>query len=171
MALNIGLLIVRVIAGLTLAGHGVQKLFGWFGGGGLRGTAAGFEHLGYRPGLPMALLAGTGESGGGMLLALGLLTPLAAFSGIGVMLNAVVAVHLTKGFWNSNGGFEFPLTIAAAFAGIGFTGPGRYSLDAAFGWHQAGVGWGLAAVAAALVAGFTTILVRSRAIRADRTAS
>src|SRR5436190_14764259 len=112
MGLDIGLLLLRVVVGLTLAAHGAQKLFGWFGGRGLEGTAQGYERIGYRPGPLMALLAGVGEAGGGVLLALGLLTPLGAAGGIGVMLNAIVSAHLSKGFWNSKGGFEFPLTIA-----------------------------------------------------------
>jgi putative oxidoreductase len=154
--------------GLTLAGHGAQKLFGWFGGGGLEGTAKGYDRLGYRPGPLMALLAGVGEAGGGALLALGLLTPLGAAAGIGVMLNAIVSVHLPKGFWNTKGGLEFPLTIATVFAGIALAGPGRFSLDRAIGWEQAGLIWGLVAVGGGLLAGLAALAVRARSLRAQR---
>ena len=85
----------------------------------------------------MALLAGVGEAGGGVLLALGLLTPLGAAAGVGVMLNAS-SVHLSQGFWNNKGGFEYPLTIATTFAGVALAGPGRFSLDRALGWQQTG---------------------------------
>ncbi len=165
MAVNFGLLLIRVIVGLTLAAHGAQKLFGWFGGGGLRSTAANFEKMGYRPGNVMALLAGLGEAGGGALVALGLLTPLGAAAGIGVMLNAIISVHVPNGFWNQRGGFEYPLTIAAVFAGIAFAGSGGYSLDAAIGWRLSGIGWGIGAVLAAAGAAAGALLIRSRALR------
>ena len=164
MGVDIALLVLRVIVGGTLAGHGTQKLFGWFGGSGLRGTAGGFEKLGYRPGLPMAFLAGLGESGGGALLALGLLTPLAAAAGIGVMLNAIISVHLPKGFWNMKGGFEFPLTIATVFAAIGFSGPGRFSVDRSLGLHTSWQ-WGVGALALGCFSGITTLMLRVRAMR------
>jgi putative oxidoreductase len=164
MGVDIALLLLRVTVGGTLAAHGAQKLFGWFGGSGLRGTAAGFEKLGYRPGPPMAFLGGLGEAGGGTLLALGLLTPLAAAAGIGVMLNAVVSVHLSKGFWNTKGGFEFPLTIATVFAAIGFSGPGRFSVDRSLGLHTSWQ-WGLAALALGCFSGITTLMLRARAMR------
>jgi len=164
MGVDIALLVLRVIVGGTLAGHGTQKLFGWFGGSGLRGTAGGFEKLAYRPGLPMAFLAGLGESGGGALLALGLLTPLAAAAGIGVMLNAIISVHLPKGFWNMKGGFEFPLTIATVFAAIGFSGPGRFSVDRSLGLHTSWQ-WGVGALALGCFSGITTLMLRARAMR------
>jgi putative oxidoreductase len=171
MALNFGLLVIRAVIGLTLAAHGSQKLLGWFGGGGLQGTAQMLERQGYRPGHIMALMVCAGEVGGGVLLTLGFLTPLAAAAGIGVMLNAIVTVHLSKGFWNAKGGFEFPLAIAAAFAGIGFTGPGRYSLDAAIGWHQTSWLWGFLALVVGVAAGVGTLAVRSRNLRAASQAS
>ena len=164
MGVDIALLLLRVTVGGTLAAHGAQKLFGWFGGSGLRGTAAGFEKLGYRPGLPMAFLGGLGEAGGGTLLALGLLTPLAAAAGIGVMLNAIISVHLPKGFWNMKGGFEFPLTIATVFAAIGFSGPGRFSVDRSLGLHTSWQ-WGVGALALGCFSGITTLMLRARAMR------
>jgi putative oxidoreductase len=167
MGTDIGLLVIRVIVGLTLAGHGVQKLFGWLGGGGLKGTARSFDRMGYRPGSLMALLAGGGETGGGVLLAFGLLIPLGAAAGIGVMVNAM-SVHLAKGFWNSKGGLEFPLTIATVFAGIAVAGPGRFSLDRAIGWQHGSWIWGVAAVAGGLLAGLATVAVRARSAAAQR---
>jgi putative oxidoreductase len=168
MGVDIALLLLRVTVGGTLAAHGAQKLFGWFGGSGLRGTAAGLEKNGYRPGLPMAFLAGLGEAGGGMLLALGLLTPLGAAAGIGVMLNAIVSVHLSKGFWNTKGGFEFPLTIATVFTAIGFSGPGRFSVDRSLGVHTSWQ-WGVGALAVGCFSGITTLFLRARAMRSSTT--
>ena len=99
-----GLLLIRLVFGLTLAAHGSQKLFAWFGGGGPRGTAGMFEKLGFRQPLAMAVLAGLAELGGGLLLALGLLTPLAAFALVGGMVIAIATVHWEKGLGSTAGG-------------------------------------------------------------------
>src|SRR5881628_2596551 len=109
--MDAGLLIVRAIVGLLFVGHGTQKLFGWWGGGGIDGTGGMFVQLGYPAPRKMAALAGFAESGAGALLALGLATPLAAAMLIGVMVNAIGAVHLDKGLWVTKGGFEYPLVM------------------------------------------------------------
>src|SRR5712691_1015951 len=111
--MSYGLLTLRVVVGGTMFAHGAQKLFGWFGGHGPRGTAGFFGQLGFRAPLLMALLAGLAELGGGLLFALGFLTPLASLAIAVVMLNAIFSVHWSKGFWNTNGGFEFPLGVLA----------------------------------------------------------
>ena len=166
-----GLLILRVVVGLLMAGHGAQKLFGWFGGHGVAGTGAFFESLGYRPGRRMACLAGLGELGGGLLLVLGLVTPLASAAVIGVMVNAIVAVHLGKGPWATNGGWELPLIDAALVAAFAFTGPGRHSLDAALGWTLAGHGWGLAALVVGVGAAAITLSRRASLLSRAQTGS
>jgi putative oxidoreductase len=166
--MNIGLLVMRVVIGLVLGGHGVQKLFGWFGGHGLAKTGQAFGAVGYRPGMLFALVAGATEAGGGLLLALGLLTPLAAAAIIGTMLNAALSAHVKKGFWLANGGYEYTLALGAAAAGLGFTGAGAYSLDHALGWNLGGTSWGLFAVALGLVIGMATDLYRRRNLAVDR---
>ncbi len=163
--LNVGLLLIRAVPGPLLIGHGTQKLFGWFDGRGLAGTGASFEANGYRPGRFFAFLAGFGEAAGGSLFALGLLTPLACSAIIGVMLNAIVSVHWSKGIWSTKGGFEFPLTLAVVAAGVAFTGPGRFSLDRAIGLELRGAGWGIASVAVGLASGIVTLVIRSWAKR------
>jgi putative oxidoreductase len=154
-----GLLLIRIVFGLTLAAHGSQKLFGSFGGGGPRGTAGFFEKLDFRQPLAMAVLAGLAEFGGGVLLAAGLLTPLAAFALAVVMLNAIATVHWSKGFWSTAGGYEFNLAIIAAAVAIAATGPGRFSADNAFGWTGglSGVWWGVGVLAAAAVASVLSV--------------
>src|SRR5262245_43830218 len=120
--MEIGLLALRVIVGLLFAGHGAQKLFGAFGGHGLEGTAAGFDSMGLRPGRVHAFAGGAAELAGGLLLALGLLTPIAAAALIAVMTAAIVTVHLRNGLWNTNSGYEYNLVmiaVAFALAGVG----------------------------------------------------
>jgi putative oxidoreductase len=128
-----GLLILRVVVGLILAGHGAQKLFGWWGGPGMNGWTATVAKLRIRPAQPWAWIAALAEFGGGLLLALGLLSPLGNLAIAGSMLVAIVTVHLSRGFWVSKGGYEFNLALIAAVAALALTGPGAYSLDAALG--------------------------------------
>jgi putative oxidoreductase len=158
--MDVGLLILRVVVGLLLIGHGTQKLFGWFEGPGLEGAGGFFESLGYRPGKPHATLAGFTEAGAGVLLVLGLLTPLACAAVIGVMVNVILAAHAEKGLWNSKGGYEFPLVLLASGAALAFTGAGDVSLDHAVDWPLSGGGWGVAAVAVGLLAGLVMVSMR-----------
>lgn len=129
----LGLLIIRVVIGLTLAAHGAQKLFGWWGGPGMKGWTGAMNHMRIRPATPWAWASALAEFGGGLGLALGLLTPLPSFAIAGSMLVAIALVHLPKGFFNSKGGFEFNLSILAAVAAVAIAGPGAYSLDTALG--------------------------------------
>jgi putative oxidoreductase len=163
--MSYGLLLLRVVGGLTISAHGAQKLFGWFGGGGVRGTAGFFENLGFRPPVLLTVLAGLGEVGG-LLFAAGFLTPLAALGMTIVMFNAIAVVHWSKGFFNGNGGLEFPLSLATIAIAVTMTGPGRFSIDRAIGWDDniSGVWWGVGvAAAAAVVTLFTVATTRRRA--------
>ena len=157
--MTLGLLILRVVAGVTMAGHGSQKLFGWFGGPGRAGTRGMTEQLGFRSPGAMAVLAGLSEFLGGIGFALGLLTPFAAIAITIVMLNAIFTVHLTKGFWNTNGGLEYPLVIAAVAVAVSAIGPGNASLDAAFGidGSLSGNWWAVIVALAAVVVSTATI--------------
>jgi len=159
--MEFGLLVIRVALGLTLAAHGAQKLFGWFGGGGLAGTGGFFEQMGFRPGRVMALMAGLGEALGGLGIALGLLTPFAAALVITVMTVAIVSVHLEKGFFSSNGGYEFPLLNAAVAFGLVFIGPGLLSFDAVLGLPLAGPEWAGAALGLGLLGAAVPLLARA----------
>ncbi len=130
---DIGLLVLRLVLGLVVAAHGSQKMLGWFGGNGLPGHAAFMQMMGIRPSGLFAAINAMGEFFGGLGIAAGLLTPLAAAGPIGSMSVAVISVHWRKGFWNHGGGFEYPFVLAAVSFVIGLIGPGRYSLDAALG--------------------------------------
>lgn len=131
--IGLGLLILRLVVGLTLAAHGAQKFLGWFGGGGIKGTVGMQERMGLKPTWLWASLVILGEFGGGLSLAFGFLTPLGAAGVLGAMLMAIVRSHWKNGFWNSKRGIEFPLALLTMALAIGIIGPGSYSLDALFG--------------------------------------
>src|SRR5437763_13556877 len=115
--MSYGLLLLRVVVGGTMFSHGAQKLFGWFGGHGLRGTAGFFESMGWRMPLAMAFLAGLAETSG-LAFAAGFLTPLAALGIAVVMLNAIFVVHWRSGFLNATGGPGFPLALGTAAVAV-----------------------------------------------------
>jgi putative oxidoreductase len=148
--MKLGLTAFRAAVGAVFIAHGTQKLFGWFGGAGLEGTAKGFDAIGLRPGKRNALIAGASETTGGTLLATGLLTPLGSAATIGVMSQAIRTVHWEKGFFNHDGGYEYNLTLICAAFALADTGPGPISLDRALGTERSGPLWALAALAAGL---------------------
>jgi len=165
-----GLLLLRVAAGLTVAAHGAQKLFGWFGGPGLTGFADSLESMGFRRTRELAWLAGLAEFGGGLLLALGLITPLATAALVGMMLSATLVGHRGKGFFAAQGGFELPLLLAVVAAAIALTGPGAYALDTVIDLPVTDVAWTWGAIVLGVVAAAVTwIAHRSALSRADRT--
>ena len=159
--MSYGILILRVVLGAIMAAHGSQKLFGWFGGSGPRGTANSFAQLGYRSPLLLALGAGLAELGGGLLIALGLLTPLAAAAIAIVMLNAIVTVHWRNGFFTAAGGYEFNLLVFTAAVATAATGPGRFSLDNLYGWADniSGLWWGVGVAGVAVIVSALTLTV------------
>jgi putative oxidoreductase len=131
--MDTGLLVARIVFGLLMAAHGSQKLFGWFGGYGLTGTGGFFEQLGFRPGRTFAALAGATEFASGLLLALGLLGPIAPAGILSVMIVAALTVHWPHGLFAQNNGIEVPLLYSTLGVAVAFTGYGAYSLDAALG--------------------------------------
>ena len=133
VSLALGLLILRLVAGLTIAAHGAQKLFGWFEGPGFNKLAKGFQNQGFKPALFWVFLVILGEFGGGLSVAFGFLTPLGAAGIFGAMFMAIFKSHWKNGFWNSKRGLEFPLSLLTMAVVIGIIGPGSYSLDALFG--------------------------------------
>jgi putative oxidoreductase len=134
--------------GLLFMGHGLQKLAGWFGGHGLEGTGQYFESLGMRPGKRHATAAGVAETAGGAMLVLGFLTPVSAAALISTMATAVKTVHLEKGPWNTEGGWEYNAVLAGALLAITEAGPGPASLDRKLGIEMSGPVWALLALGA-----------------------
>jgi putative oxidoreductase len=147
---SIALLLLRVTTGGLLAGHGAQKLFGSFGGGGIRATSGFMESLGLRPGKPWANLAGLSELGGGVLTVLGFLSPVGPLASMGAMVMAWVTAHRGKPIWSAAGGAELPLTNLSVLSALALAGPGRLSIDGLLGTRHSRflLVPGLAAIAA-----------------------
>ncbi|MFJ4772077.1 DoxX family protein [Streptomyces uncialis] len=167
--MEIGLLVLRLLLGGLLFGHAAQKLFGWFRGHGPDGTGAVFETWGFRPGKPLVVLAALCELIAAASMVTGLLTPLGAAIALGTMLVAG-SVSVSKGLWAQSGGYELPLVYGGLAVGLGFTGPGEWSLDHAFGLTElSGAGWGTAAMALGLLTGLVAV-ARAARERRRRTA-
>ncbi len=146
--MKLGRLLLRLAVGGFFIGHGTQKLFGWFGGHGLEATGGFFEQLGLRPGKRHATAAGLAEAGGGALLVAGFAAPVAASVITATMLTAISRVHLSKGPWAADGGYEYNVVLIAAALTLAEVGPGEPSVDSALGQHWYGPGWALLALLA-----------------------
>ena len=132
-SVDVGLLVLRVVVGVVFAMHGMQKLFGWFGGGGFAGTSKWFASLGFGDGRVATAMAGGSEILGGLGLAAGLLTPLAAMAMVGTMTTAALVNNADNGFWSASKGWELNLYLMVIPVVVAITGPGRWSLDDAIG--------------------------------------
>ncbi len=151
---DVGLLLLRLVPFGLLAAHGAQKLFGWFGGPGLAGTTEMFRQMEYEPAGFFALLGGASELTAGVLLMLGLCTPLAAAIAFGVMLNALVAVS-GEGL-NVMG---YPIVLGMIAVALAVTGPGRYSIDNGRPWSRTGPAWAAASIGLGVVAAALSLLL------------
>ena len=160
--MDTGLLIARLVFGLLMAAHGTQKLFGWFGGYGLAGTAGFFEQLGFRPGKLFAGAAAGTEVIAGLLVAFGLLGPLGPALIVSVMIVAAATVHWQHGLFASNNGIEVPLLYGVASLTLALTGYGAFSLDAALAltWSEPVI-WSVLAVG--VIGGFGNLAIRKTA--------
>jgi putative oxidoreductase len=156
--MNLALLVLHVVIGLLFFAHGAQKLFGWFGGFGIGGTAGFFDQIGLRPGRLHAWAAAVAETLGGLLLALGLFTPIGSALVIAVMVAAVITVHWEKGLFNTEGGYEFNLTLTSVAFALAGVGPGEWSLDNVVGIDWTGTGWALIALGAGIVGGVAAVI-------------
>ena len=130
---DLGLLVLRLVIGLTFAAHGAQKAFGWFDGIGWAGWQGIMVRLGFRPTILFAAVSMAAELVGGLLLAAGLLTPLAATIIIGQSIVIIAKSHWANGFWNRANGFEFPLALLGGTIAIELIGPGSISIDSLAG--------------------------------------
>jgi putative oxidoreductase len=131
MGIDVALLLLRLAVGLTFAAHGAQKAFGWWSGPGMDGWTAAMERMNFRPARLWALVSTAAELGGGLLLAVGLLTPFAAAVLVGQAIVIIGQAHWERGFFNTKGGFEYPLTLGAVAIALTLAGAGAFSFDAA----------------------------------------
>ncbi|HVM17664.1 MAG TPA: DoxX family protein [Gaiellaceae bacterium] len=154
--MDYGILLLRVVVGTLVAAHGGRRLFGWFGGRGRTGTVDYFASLGYRAPQLAWLLVGAAEVAGGLLLALGLVTPLAALLVAVVALSAIAVARWRAGLFVSHGGFELDVVLVTVATAVTVAGPGRVSLDRLIGWDDrwSGVEWGGGMLALALALAF-----------------
>ncbi|MFE6741713.1 DoxX family protein [Streptomyces tubercidicus] len=159
--MDAGLLVLRLVAGLLIAGHGVQKVSYRLGGHGLAGGTEEFRHDGFRGGRLTAVVAGASQIGAGLFLTAGLLTPLAATAAMGVMTVAGT-VKWPKGLWVQNDGYEYPMVLVVVSAALSLTGPGRWSLDHVLGITPWPVWVALAAIVIGPISGLLTRLVLHR---------
>jgi putative oxidoreductase len=155
---DLGLLVLRLVVGLTMSAHGAQKAFGWWKGSGWAGWRAVMVRMGFRPASAWGVVAIGAELVGGLLLAVGFLTPFAAMALIGQSVVIIIKAHWSRGFWGRDGGFEFPLSLAAGVVAIVGTGAGSLSLDAVLG-HSYPVELRLLLAALGVVGGVAGILV------------
>ncbi|WP_144206278.1 DoxX family protein [Mycobacterium tilburgii] len=156
---DVGLLLLRLVLGLTLAAHGYNK---FFGGGRIPGTASWFESIGMKPGKFHATVAATTEVAAGLGLAAGLLTPIPAAGFVALMLVAAWTVHRRNGFFIVKEGWEYNLVLAVSAVAVATLGPGRLSLDwLIFGTHNPLIGWPgpLIAVGLGLAGGLGLLLI------------
>lgn len=128
MNMDLGLLIIRLVIGILFVGHGAQKLFGWFGGYGIKGTGGWLDSIGVKPGVPMAVAVGLAELIGGLLVALGLWLPVGSALLIATMIGAIATVHGKNGLWATQNGIEYHLVLIAALLGLALIGAGSYSV-------------------------------------------
>lgn len=145
--MRLGIALLRTVIGALFMGHGLQKLAGWFGGHGLAATGGAFEQMGLRPGKVHATVAGVAETAGGALLVAGKATPLGAMMLTGTMATAVEKVHLSKGVWAQDGGFEYHAVLVAAMFAIA---------------AEEGLGWAAAELAAGVAGGLAVAKLAAR---------
>jgi putative oxidoreductase len=159
--------LARAVVGLVVAAHGAQKVFGAWGGPGIEGWKAGMTRMGMRPPTFWGYVSALTELVGGVALALGFLVPVVGALVTMQMAVAIQRAHWAKGFFNSKGGFEFPLTVALVATAAGIADPGAYSLDRALGVPGLGAGAYLIVLALAWLA----YVAGSRPARAESAAT
>ena len=167
--IDLSLLILQLGVGLTFAAHGAQKAFGWWGGPGLAGWEGAMQHMGFRPARLFAIVSAGVELVGGLLLAVGFLTPFVAAVLLAQTVVIIGQVHWAHGFFNSKSGIEFPLLLGVGAAAVGFGGPSAVSVDAILGIALAPSVTGLV-LALGLLAGIATLAIPRVAARNHITA-
>ena len=166
--MSYGILLVRLVMGLTLVGHGSQKLFGVFGGLGQSGEREFLTEFGFRAPVVMAFVLGFGEAVAGLMFASGFVIPVASLAIAVFMINAIFAVLRPHGYFVINGGYEYAVLIWTVAVGVAATGGGRFSIDAAIGWADniSGLWWGVGVAGASVAISAVTLTVGRRPVSA-----
>ncbi len=167
--IDLSLLILQLGVGLVFAAHGAQKAFGWWGGPGLTGWEGAMNHMGFRPARLFAVVSALVELIGGLLLAAGLVTPLAAAALTAQTVVIIGQVHWANGFFNTRSGFEYPLVLGIGAAAVGLAGSTGVGVDAALGIAVDPVARG-ALLVLGLVAGLIALEIPRMASRTHVTA-
>jgi putative oxidoreductase len=167
--IDLSLLILQLGVGLTFAAHGAQKVLGWWGGPGLAGWEGAMQHMGFRPARLFAIVSAGVELVGGLLLAVGFLTPLVAAVLLAQTVVIIGQVHWANGFFNHKSGIEFPLLLGVGAAAVGLGGPSAVSVDAVLGLALEPAATGLI-LALGLLAGFATLAIPRLTTRNQATA-
>jgi len=154
----LALFILQLGIGLTFAAHGAQKVFGWWNGPGLAGWQGAMERMGYRPARLFALVSSLIELVGGLLLAVGFLTPIVAAVLVAQTVVIIGQVHWSNGFFSTRSGFEFPMVLGIGAAAIGLAAPTPVSVDSLIGF-SADPTVRLALLVAGLVVGLLTLSI------------
>lgn len=160
--MTVGRTVLRAAVGGIMAGHGLQKLKGSFGGPGLEGTEQMMSAIEMHPAAYQARAVALAETVGGALTALGFMSPLGPAMISGVHLTAIKKVHLKNGMWVTGGGYEYNAVLLAAAFALAAEGPGTLSLDALFRKHRSGLHWGLVELALAAGAAFGNMELAKR---------
>src|SRR3954470_1919957 len=168
-AIDISLRILQLAVGLTFAAHGAQKAFGWWGGPGLAGWEGAMQHMGFRPARLFAVVSAGIELVGGLMLAVGFLTPFVAAVLLAQTVVIIGQVHWSNGFFNSKSGIEFPLLLGVGAAAVGLGGPSAVSVDAALGLSLEPAVTGLV-LGLGLLAGLATLAIPRLSTRDHATA-
>lgn len=139
--LDLGLLVLRLGLGALMIVHGLQKAFGWWGGSGLGGFEGSLSELGYQHAGVLTYVGAGAQIGAGLLLVLGLFTPLAAAAALAYLVNALlasIAAQQNVGFadYVTATGLEHQVVLVLLAAALTLTGPGRYGFDAGRGWAR-----------------------------------
>jgi putative oxidoreductase len=165
---DLALLLLRLGVGLTFAAHGAQKIFGWWGGPGISGWRGAIANMGFRPVTLFTAISALAEFGGGLFLAAGLFTPLAGAVLVGQSVVIIGHIHWPNGFFNSKGGYEFPLVLAVGAVALVLIQAGAWSIDGATGFSL-DANLRIALVIAGVIGGLISLAVPR--LSADRTAA
>lgn len=164
---DVGLVLLRFAVGGIFFGHGMQKVFGLWGGPGIAGFARALEGYGYQHATTLSWLTGIAELVAGAFVVLGVATPLAAAGLLAIMINTVL-LKAGNGFFIGSpagaGAVELDVLLGLAAAALVFTGPGHIALDNGRAWHRRPASWGVLSLIIGIAAGVLVFVLLRRVV-------